>query len=322
MQVSERFCEEINRRLNSLSYKFKDIPERQTLCVHSYEPIYFSPKAGGTVQGGSRQWMLNKHKSGQVHEPGMIAVVETILTLSNTVNNLFDIGALYGYFSLLFLSVSRSANVYSFEMNPKSFAAMQKNVACNQHLDTSRIHLVNCAFSDSSENARKSVVQNFSLKSYSDLNFKDRLKFLVGQGKSTVKSLLTGKQYQGAISENIDFWSVDDWCKSKDVLPDLMKIDVEGYQAKIIPGAMETIKMSKPFILLEFDSPSAGNSFGLSNKEIVKSLFEQGYKLIWGKHRTHDGVFKPLTYDELNSSHECNSLGLFFLESKLNEVDF
>ena len=78
MQISQRFCEQINRRLGSLSYEFEDTPDRQTLSIQPYEPIYFSPKAGGPVKGGSKKWILKKHKSGQIHEPGMIAAIETI----------------------------------------------------------------------------------------------------------------------------------------------------------------------------------------------------------------------------------------------------
>ncbi|MEM9448398.1 MAG: FkbM family methyltransferase [Cyanobacteria bacterium P01_E01_bin.6] len=323
MLTSQRFCTKINRRLGSLTYKFNDSPDRQTLRIQPYEPIYFSAKADEAEQGGSKQWMLNKHKSGQIHEPGMIAVIETILAQSNSVNNIFDIGALYGYFSLLSLALARSVSVYSFEMNPKSFSTMQNNITNNQHLDITRLHPYNCAFSDSSEKNKKSVVKEFSLTSYSDLSLKDKIMVFSKRLKRDAKKILARKKYLRA-SHNvdyIDFWSVDDWCERTGVFPDLMKIDVEGFQAKIIPGAMKTIEFSKPFILLEFDSPQAINSFGLSNKEIVKPLFEEGYKLIWGKHRSHEGPFCPLTHNELNDTHECNSLGIFIHEDRLNRAE-
>ena len=317
MIKSEEFCKKVNQHLSGLSYEFKDSPERQILHVNSHNPIYFSSKTGGTVQGGSRQWMINKHKSGKIHEPGMIAAIETVNSLSSPIKNFFDIGALYGYFSLLFLSMSKSANVYSFEMNPRSFSAIQSNVRYNEHLDISRIYPVNCAFSDFSKKGKMSIIKDFSLRISGDFKFKEKMWVFA----CLLKSFFTRKQQSNIALEIIDFWSVDEWCESEGVLPDIIKIDVEGFQAKILPGAMETIKRAQPFILLEFDSVSAVNSCGLSNKEIVKPLFELGYKLIWGNHRSYDDVFTLVAYDELSSLHERNSLGLFFKESKLTGIN-
>ena len=71
----------------------------------------------------------------------------------------------------------------------------------------------------------------------------------------------------GAKECNIDFWSIDDFCDDAGVTPDLIKIDVEGFQSKIVPGAMKTFEKAKPLLLLEFDNPLAYNSFGVSNRK-------------------------------------------------------
>jgi hypothetical protein len=91
-----------------------------------------------------------------------------------------------------------------------------------------------------------------------------------------------------------------------------MKIDVEGYQAKIIPGAMKTISKHKPIILLEFDNPNSLTRFGKTNKEIVKPLFEVGYSLLWCDDQRRIGSnFQYVSYDDLSVTHEKNSLALF-----------
>lgn len=318
--VAKWFSDEVNARVSSLSHEFQDYPDKQTLRLNRYEPIYFDPSAGGTVLGGSGQWMRDRHVSGSIHEPGMIAVIETILANSKT-DNLFDIGALYGYFSLLFLSMSKTSMVYSFEMNPESFAAMQKNISGNSHLGVSRITAVNCALSDVSEKNKKSLISGFSLRSCNDLTLKDKMMLRANRGKSAAKRFLTGREYDMPGIQDMDYWSVDDWCKANAVEPDLIKIDIEGYQAKVIPGAMETITRSKPFILLEFDDPSAVNVLGATNKEIVKPLFDLGYQCIWAEHRTADAAFKLLRFSDMDSSHEHNSLGVFFQEDRFDSFN-
>jgi len=47
----------------------------------------------------------------------------------------FDVGALFGYFGLLALAVSKGeAKIFEFEMNPRAFAALNENFAANTHL--------------------------------------------------------------------------------------------------------------------------------------------------------------------------------------------
>ena len=306
----EQFISYINHLLNRLTFKLKDDYVMQTLLINSYSEINFSPNAGGSALGGSQSWIASKHKSGKIHEPGMIATIEALFHLAE-IEYIFDVGALYGYFSLIFLAMSRNAQVFAFEMNPKSFTAMQQNIRCNPHLDITRILTTNCVLSDFTETSRKSLIRDFLIRDYSDIiNLQqERLLSDREQKYSASKKELS--------LEEIDFWSIDEWCHQHQVTPDLIKIDVEGLQSKIIPGAMNTISQSLPFILLEFDSPNAVNASNVSNKEIVQPLFELGYKMAWGLHRNRETRFSMVQHADMNFRHECNSLGIFFIESKL-----
>ena len=323
MSQAECLCDHINSRLRSLSYNFSEDSRKQKLVINSYKPVYFSVTEGETIANRSARWMQHKHSGGAIHEPGTIAIFDSLRTSAKSIETVFDIGALYGYFSVICLSVFDTANVYSFEMNPFSFAFLKSNIALNRQLDISRSKDFNFAFSDSSEFKKSVIIKDFSLYNSYTLAWQQLLKLrcsnIKDYSKYKLKQVLNRHPQKPSFFEllNIDFWSIDDFCEDKCVLPDLIKMDVEGFQAKIIPGGMEVFEKSKPFLLLEFDRSSAVNSFGLSNKEIVRPLFDLGYQLIWGKHRTQSSVFTPLNYNDLDSSHECNSLGLFFAEEHL-----
>lgn len=61
------------------------------------------------------------------------------------------------------------------------------------------------------------------------------------------------------------------------VKPDLIHLDVEGFESEIILGAKETISKHKPYIVIEWNK--SGNKFGWTNEKIEKLFLDIGYKL-------------------------------------------
>jgi FkbM family methyltransferase len=57
--------------------------------------------------------------------------------------------------------------------------------------------------------------------------------------------------------------------------PSFMKVDVEGHEAAVIAGARETIRKSRPVLLLEVDRRSAGRE--AQRRLLVEILAELGY---------------------------------------------
>jgi FkbM family methyltransferase len=196
----------------------------------------------------------------------------------------FDIGALYGYFSLVVQSLFSDISVRTFEMNPESFVALEKNIAGNKELGKN-IKCFNVGLSDRTLLNQKAKISGFRIH----------------------------EELSGAEGIDLDIIKLDDFCRDQNIQPTIMKIDVEGYQAKIIPGAMETIAMNKPMILLEFDNGDfMMETFGCTNKEVVKPLFDLGYSLFWcGEQRRSSSSFKQLSFDDLSDKHEKNSLAVF-----------
>ncbi len=284
---ADQLCADINARMDTLSFSFAEGERSHSLTLEGKDPIRFPLDAGGDVQGGSAAWVAKKHAGGQIHEPGMIAALLAISDHRPDVRTILDIGALYGYVSLVAGALFPGAGVHAFEANPGSFHALCRNIEANRPAAAHAAQAHLCVLSDASQ---RSTPLRIHWMQVADPNG------AAGSGPGRVVEL--------------DVWSLDDYCRDEGLSPDLIKIDVEGYQAKIVPGAAATISRTRPIILLEFDSPRSVNYFGMTNRDVVAPLLRDGYQLVWGQHRSTDVPFRTLELDDLTDEHEMNSLGI------------
>jgi FkbM family methyltransferase len=74
---------------------------------------------------------------------------------------------------------------------------------------------------------------------------------------------------------------------------DFIKIDVEGYEAYVIEGALELIKKFKPYIYVEVGWGINHPTWNY-NKLIYDKLFDLGYKKVIFSDKTDDVLFEPL----------------------------
>jgi len=285
---ADDLCAGINGHLASLPFTYTEGDPEHLLAIAGRQPIRFPLSAGGGVHGGSGSWVSMKHQDGAIHEPGMIAALMVLAEERPSTRTILDIGALYGYVSLVARSLFETAEVHAFEANPRSYEALVRNIEANRPTFGDSVHPHHCALSDASEPHAALRIHRMSIDA-------------IDSGEKVGDK---GRDYQ------IDVWSLDDYCREHMLAPDLIKIDVEGYQAKIIPGALDVISRTRPVILMEFDAPGAANDFGVTNREVIKPLMDEGYRLVWGKHRHADRPFQVLDFDDLSDEHEVNSLGV------------
>lgn len=281
--TAEQLTAEFNRSLMDLEFTFTTNRKRARLQLKSGRRIVFPNEAGGTVRGGSAHWLRTKHRDGQIHEPAMVAVLVALSRRLQQPIVFFDVGALYGYFALIVKSLSPGSTVLAFEVNPESYRALRQNAAANKHLGPP---LVTCCL----------------------VGLSDQTSF--GHGGSIRGIALKDDVSDGTV---LDLMRLDDFSRITGQAPDVMKIDVEGYQAKILPGAMETIALAEPVILMEFDQPRVMERFGRTNRDVVGPLFDLGYSMLWTvQHRDRrQGTFQVLRFDELTDAHEKDSLAVF-----------
>ena len=88
-----------------------------------------------------------------------------------------------------------------------------------------------------------------------------------GGGRST-SSILKELNNTELNYEKIQVTTIDEYCKSNNIIPDGIKIDVEGAENLVIEGCNNIIKEYSPWIFLEFHSK-------YMNEEIKKDLWEK-----------------------------------------------
>lgn len=159
----------------------------------------------------------------------------------------YDIGAHIGYSALFFATkVGPAGHVVTFEPNPFNVERIKLILSKNPSL-TSRIQLVEAAVSN------KNGEDNFIFSSYIDNGT---------SSGSFIDSAHTIHSKEGYINEG-GFKSIRVKTIALDkppinfkisADPDIVKLDIEGAEFLALQGMMETIKRSKPLILVEIHS--------------------------------------------------------------------
>lgn len=148
----------------------------------------------------------------------------------------FDIGANNSVFAIV-ASAIYGARSYAFEPHFASYYISQQNLYANKL--ESLMHLFPLAISEKTGLDTlflSSITAGKSLNNY-------------GEARPSEDPLWHAVKPQSAVS-----MSIDDICKNLKVIPTFIKIDVDGIEAKIIDGAIDTLK--NPLlkeIMVEFD---------------------------------------------------------------------
>ena len=171
----------------------------------------------------------------------------------------FDIGANIGYYTLLCSSlVGENGKVYAFE--PMSEAMNRIKEHC-------RINSIRNVVLE-----RKALAE--ITKPKQPVSFQYSYSIVGGDSKPN--------------TEYVDFISLDDYVTINRIPSiDFMKIDVDGYEYKVISGGKNAIKRFKPLILIELGKYTLKN-VGDSLEELVGLLHSLGYSCY------HEKKLKPL----------------------------
>ena len=163
-----------------------------------------------------------------------------------------DIGANIGYTSLVMSSLVKTGAVVGFEPDPYSYQQILGNYKRNKQTN------VKC--------------YNIGLGEQSGIAFlEERLETCRGANRIAAKDV-SGIEIKldtfDTIFPQLDFKKID-----------LIKIDVEGYELKILRGAKEILKRFKPLLFIEVDENNLKDQ-GDSAKELIFFLQELGYNQI------------------------------------------
>ena len=190
----------------------------------------------GPLQGFKMSTNWARYR-GYVYGNWEPAVTQAILSYAKRGMCAFDIGAHLGYYSLLLAKcVGPAGRVVSFEPSPVNFSTLQRNILLN-NLDT--VELINLAVFSKSGTIEMSVSSTDT-----------------ASGDWSINRRANGDSIQ------VQTISLDQFCETNQVLPDFLKIDVEGAEYDVLIGGRETIGRSQPTMLVElhhFDGDLAAN---------------------------------------------------------------
>ena len=163
---------------------------------------------------------------------------ESVLILRNVNKNsvVVDVGANIGYYTLLLAKICKK--VYAFEPDKRCFEILKKNIEENK---LKNVVLFNLAVGDKNE----------------------KVEFIIDKEN-------LGNSRIGDGDETILCDSLDNVLKKEKI--DLMKIDVQGYEEKVIEGAKNIISKYSPILFMEYNG---GNLEFL--KKIYKNIFTIDY---------------------------------------------
>ena len=195
---------------------------------------------------------------GKSHD-SEIRLAKFLIHQLNNGDTFIDVGAHYGYFSLLASKlVGSSGKVFAFEASPTTYEVFQKNA--NR---TDNIISHNLAVSDSNEYLKFYEFPNL----YSEYNSLDVEQFKNEKWFSEYKPR----------EVNVESILLDDFLSSKSVNPKVVKIDVEGAELKVIKGFEKHLLENTPLIVIEYLSAERGNIAHVEAEKLLESLGFQSH---------------------------------------------
>lgn len=198
---------------------------------------------------------------------------------------IWDVGAHIGYQSLVFAaSLGSNVKVISFEPNPNNVKWFKSNMLLNKKY-SSKISLIENALSNKIENV------NFNIGN------KNNATSSGGYIDNTIPPL-PESSYVNFKKILLKTNTIDDIIKTDNLLlPDIIKIDVEGAELKVLQGGIETIKKHRPELIIEIHNiPMMFHvyEFLKSLNYSIKILDEDNKniqtKIIYAKHIQHENL--------------------------------
>jgi FkbM family methyltransferase len=163
-----------------------------------------------------------------IREPGVLRFVQDRIGRGSTV---FDVGAHIGEWTLLFSElVGASGRVIAFEPDPVARASLKKNLKMN---GISNVLVEEKCVSDKVGNAVLAAER-------------------FGSGLSSiVHPHAAGPHYKEV---QVESTTLDQYCETRALFPDWIKVDAEGAEPLIVHGMQHLIEKLHPSVILEFHS--------------------------------------------------------------------
>jgi len=265
------------KKLNA-AIKLHGGPRAKRLLLHPYRSLYplylrksqsLRPMNTTTFFGSGFSGVLPEAVSTQVWRTGYFCpeVCRTLMTFLKPGMRFVDIGAHFGFFSLLASHlVGENGAVFSIEAMPSTFGYLQNNITRNATAQNVRLHQ-GAAFNKSCE-----------------LVFKD-----FGIIASSLNTTFSNRGDEKLLSEpkmvNVQAEKADLILKKNNFTnPSLIKIDAESSERFVLEGLEDTLKKYKPSIVLEIGDDETSE---ISESSIINKFLKGfGYRAhVWDNNK-------------------------------------
>ena len=201
-----------------------------------------------------------------------------------------DIGAHYGYYSLLASAlVGNTGKVYSVEASASSFRDLRENIDAYEN-----IKAFHAAAGD-----QKGMITFYEYPGpYAEYN-------------TTVPGLYTNQKWYRHVNEKVNTIPIiilDDLIREENVQKAIIKIDVEGGETSVLRGLKTSLKEKQLKIAMEYLLPAGGSTL---HHEAADLLYNNGYQSFA---ITRDGkLISVISIDEYLKENELTSDNVVFL---------
>lgn len=216
------------------------------------------------------------------------SILETFQKEVKTGDIVVDIGAHIGYYALLEARiVGEKGKVYAFEPVPESIELLRKNIELNEY---SNIEVYQLAIGDKKMIAPMYVAKQSNISSLREIDY------YIAAGGMITREI------------NVEVITLDDFLENKPY-PDIIRMDLEGYEYQVIRGMKKILEKQLPltlFMEFHFDFLAREESI-----EILQTLKGAGFEIA-------DATFETMTTGY--SRHRFLFYILSFLERKQQPV--
>ncbi len=164
---------------------------------------------------------------------------------------LVDVGALHGLFALAFTAGRPAARALAIDPSPVAQETLRANLARNPDCQVEALQLA--------------------------LGDRDGT-LAMRQEWEHLEALPAGAQADAAGVLTVEQITLDSLLAGRAFVPDLLKIDVEGYELAVLRGARATLEQARPWLFLELH-PQRLAELGASATAVVAWLAAAGYSL-------------------------------------------
>lgn len=168
---------------------------------------------------------------GKTHDSELRLTKYILKNLGGT-RIVFDIGAHFGFYTLLMAEVARG-RVYSFEASPRSFKILFRNIDEQQNVFPNHIII-------SDQSTPMDFYEYPAL--YSEFN-------TIEHGRNMNEEWT--RKSEVSISE-VASATLDQFCMEKNIIPEFMKLDVEGAENRVLTGGAEILQANNIIIAMEY----------------------------------------------------------------------